>query len=293
MALLEAQSMAENAMSILRRELCLVAKEAAAANIPLIIGGGVGLALRDEMVRAEGAKTIRSFHSVRPTTDLDVFLTAEVISNPSKTEAFRKILDELGFKPVESALYYQFFKPMPSGSPLQEVKLDLLAPLPADNKNVSVGDRRIRPHGFKGLHAHVTREAMTVEEILTPISLRCNETDVTVFVPHPFSYIVLKLFAFRDRRDDPEKLYGSYHAFDIYNSLAMMTEEQFDQGVELRERFADHDQLREAQSITETLFKSPNDLGILRIREHLRQVGIREDAVDLQGFLRDLHDLLD
>jgi hypothetical protein len=114
----------------------------------------------------------------------------------------------------------------------------------------------------------------------------------SVSMPHPFSYIVLKLFAFRDRRNDPDKLYGSYHAFDIYNSLAMMNEEQFNEGRGLKERFAEHEHLKEAQSISKTFFGSSTDLGILRIREHMRQVGIPEDAVDLEGFLRDLHDLL-
>ena len=199
--------MAETALSVLLRELCLLAKATEPEDIPVIIGGGVGLLLRDQKIREEGAFTIRSYPPVRPTTDLDVFLATEMISDPQKTESFRNILDDLGFTPVESALYYQFFKPMPPGSPLSTVKLDLLAPLP-NAKNVSVGDRRIRPHGFKRLHAHATPEAITVEEILTPVSLRCNESEATVYVPHPFSYIVLKLFAFRDRREDPATLYG-------------------------------------------------------------------------------------
>lgn len=139
--------MAENALSVLRRELCLVAHRASKEDIPLIIGGGVGLALRNEIVRSSQAATVRSFHPVRPTTDLDVFLTTKVITDSSKTELFREIIDDLGYRPVESASYYQFVKRMHPGSPLRDVKLDLLAALP-DAENIRVGERRIRPRGY-------------------------------------------------------------------------------------------------------------------------------------------------
>lgn len=168
--------------------------------------------------------------------------------------------------------------------------MDLLAPLPEAGK-VIADLRRIRPPGFRGLHAHVTPEALTVEEYLLPVSLKCDDAEVEVFVPHPFSYIVLKLFAFRDRRNDPEKQSGGYHSFDIYTALAMMTEEEFLQGRELRGRYAETAQMTEAQEIVEEFFSSETDQGMLRMREHLRQVGINEDAVSLGDFIRDLHDL--
>lgn len=283
--------MAEDAISLLRKELCDLARRAAEEDIPLIIGGGMGLALRNQMLRDSQATTLRSFHPIRPTTDLDVFLTTEAITDSSKTVMFRRIIDDLGYLPVEGALYYQFVKPLPPGLPLKEVKLDLLAPL-TDSDHVKVGRRRIRPRGSKGLHAHVTREAMTIEEALTAVSLNCDGAEVDVFVPHPFSYVILKLFAFRDRRNDPDKLRGAYHAFDIYNSIAMMTAEEFEQGISLRDRFVEHQELLEAQRIGAEFFGSPTDLGILRIREHLRRVGIPEDNVDLDGFAGDLGDLL-
>ena len=238
--------MAESAFAILVRELCTIAHAVREHDIPVIIGGGMGLLLKDQ----------------------------------------------IGFMPIEGARYYQFAKPLPEGSALPEIKLDLLAPLP-EAGNIKFDERRIRPHGFKGLHALITPEAMTVEEYLTPVPLRCEDSEVEVFLPHPFSYIVLKLFAFRDRRNDPEKQFGRYHSFDIYTALAMMTEEEFQQGRELRGRYADTMQMREAHEIVEEFYSSQTAQGMLRMREHLRQVGISEEAVSLEDFIRDLHDLFE
>jgi hypothetical protein len=283
--------MGSSTLTVLLAELCELAAECAVAEMPLIIGGGVGLLLRDQHLRDNGASTIRPYPSLRATTDLDIFLTAEVISDPSKTEILRSTLDRLGFHPVEGAEYYQFVKAMPAGSPLPVVKVDLLAPS-LEAGNVSVDERRIRPHGYKGLHAHVTPEAITIQEYLTPVALRCRESAVAVFLPHPFSYVLLKLYAFRDRREDPAKDLGRYHAFDIYTSIAMMTEEHFLEAGILRKEFEAADPLLEAREIVGAFFDTPTALGALRIREHARQVGIRDEDVDLDGFLRDLRDLL-
>jgi hypothetical protein len=282
--------MTEGAFDLLERELCVLARELSACGIPVIIGGGMGLLLRDKVVRKVAANTLRSYPALRATSDLDVFLNTETIVDSERTEVLRRTLDDLGYVPLDGAYYYQFVKPLPQGSALPEVKLDLLAAFPEKGEFKS-DMRRIRPLGFKGLHAHIAPEAVTVEEYLLPVKLGHDGSEVEVLVPHPFSYIVLKLFAFRDRRDDPEKLYGRYHSFDIYTALAMMTEAEFEQGLELRGRYADTDQMREAGEIAREYFSSLTDLGMIRMREHLREVGTSEDEVRLEDFIRDLGDL--
>jgi hypothetical protein len=45
-----------------------------------------------------------------------------------------------------------------------------------------------------------------------------------VAIPQAFSYAMMKLFAFRDRKDDAEKEFAQHHALDMYRIIAMLTE---------------------------------------------------------------------
>lgn len=278
------------ARELLVEELCRIARRLADDGISLIVAGGVGLLLRDRHIREMEATTLRAYPRLRATSDIDLFLSAEIISDSQKTQRIRRLLDEFGYKPVETAKYYQFQRPLDEGAVLQVLKIDLLAPA-AEGNNVKINTRRIRPHRFNELHAHVTPEAVTVEEYLTPVSLHCEGGDGLVYLPHPFTYVVLKLFAFRDRFDDPDKEYGRYHAFDIYVALSMMTEVEYEQAGELAARFAGTPQLDEARSIVEEFFGDVGGMGIIRIREHVRAVSIPEDELDLPGLVTDLADL--
>jgi hypothetical protein len=282
--------MAEGAISLLLRELGGIAERAKPLGTPLIIGGGVGLLLRDQRIRARGSRTLRSYPALRATSDLDLFLGAEIIADPHLMRGLRAVLDQEGFEPIGGTEYYQFVKQMPEGSALPAVKVDLLAAPPPEH-DLMVDERRIRPRGFRGLHAHVTPEALTIEDGLVEVLVPSGTSAVGVLLPHPFSYVILKLFAFRDRRDDPDKQFGRYHAFDIYTSVAMMNEEEFSEGREMRRRYADSPELREAQGIAASFFSSPTDLGLLRMREHMREARISKEAVDLDGFLLDLRDI--
>lgn len=93
---------------------------------------------------------------------------------------------------------------------------------------------------------------------------------MVVYLPHPFSYLLLKLFALRDQVDDEEKGYGRHHAYDIYITIAMTTEEEWSQALQLREKYADTDQVTEARAIVNRLFAGTESLGVLRLREHAR-----------------------
>lgn len=278
------------ALGLLVDELCRIARRLAGDGISLIVAGGVGLLLRDQHIRETEAATLRAYPRLRATSDIDLFLSAEIISDEQKTQRIRRLLDELGYKPVETAKYYQFQRPLDDGAGLQVLKIDLLAPA-AESDNVKITTRRIRPHGFNELHAHVTPEAVTVEEYLTRVSLDCEGGKGLVYLPHPFTYVVLKLFALRDRVDDPGKEYGRYHAFDIYVALSMMTEVEYEQAIELAKRFSGTPQLEEARSIVDEFFGDVAGLGVIRIREHVRAVSIPEDDLDLAGLVTDLADL--
>jgi len=61
-------------------------------------------------------------------------------------------------------------------------------------------------------------------------------------------------------------------------------------GLLLRDRWV---RARGSRTLRGTFFSTETGLGVLRIREHLRETGVPEDSVDLDGFLLDLRDLLE
>lgn len=194
--------------------------------VPLIVGGGYGLVLRQRHLRAARTPTRRAFPPARSTQDIDLFLQLEVLLNPRRIERFRAALDTLGYRPVEAAKYYQFVRDLEFAGQQRGLKIDLLARLPetADERTALKADaRRVRNRSFRLLHAHATPEAVTVEELLLPLTLNQGEERATVYVPHPFSYLLLKLFALRDQTGDPARFHGRHHAYDIFCTVAMMT----------------------------------------------------------------------
>lgn len=50
-------------------------------------------------------------------------------------------------------------------------------------------------------------------------------------MPDAFPYLMMKPFAFHDRRDDPQKDVGRHHALDLYTVVGMMTEGEYDRAV--------------------------------------------------------------
>lgn len=267
--------------------------------VPIIIGGGYGLLLRQRYVEASGAPTLRSVPTARSTNDLDVFLTVELVSDAEKMAALGTVLADLGFEAVDGARYYQFARPVTYGGRAVSLKVDLLAPPPRVGSDlrpkVKVDARRVRPRrrveGAPPVHAHTTPEAFTVAEHTLTLAVG-REAPVDVLVPHPFSFVLLKLFAYRDRRGDPQKDFGRYHAYDLYRIVAMMTPEDVEQAEAVRDRYVQDEILIEAGRILVDLFGGPDAEGALAVLEHARAVGaglMHEDAAD---FCEDLGALL-
>ncbi|HYL99428.1 MAG TPA: hypothetical protein VEZ90_10775, partial [Blastocatellia bacterium] len=214
----------------LREELNKLALALEPHDIELIVGGGFGLVLRTEEIRLNNRRTrFQNPPGVRSTSDIDLFLRAEIVTDNNKMRLIRSTFDDLGYMKVKGAEYYQFVLPIEYAGFPRGIKVDLLAAPVSGPRSAEVKQdvRRIRPRGsFNRLHAHVTPEAFTVEQNTLPVDIGDASKPVTVHIPHPFSYLLLKLFALRDRIDDTEK--GAYHAFDIYRTIAMMTSEEWD-----------------------------------------------------------------
>lgn len=277
----------------LREELRVLARELQSRGIPLIIGGGYGLVLRTEMIMRSSSRTlIPEFPSARSTEDLDIFLKAEVISNSKKTGQIREALDRCGYKPVVPN--FQFQREIDYRGRSRSVKVDFLAaPVPAElSASVRVDPVRIRPRSGKGLHAHVTPEALTVEESMIPIDIGEHEESLTVYLPHPFSYLLLKLYALRDRLDDQDADNGRYHAFDLYTTIATMTEREWDESRGIKDTYRDTPQVIEARDIASDLFADRTALGSLRLREHAGRTGYNLSGDRLDFFLDSMRQLI-
>lgn len=278
----------------LRAELTALARRLTARGIVLTVGGGFGLVLKREHIAAHGLRTrFIDPPYTRSTNDVDCFLTADLISDAGATREIRDALDALGYTPVDGAKYYQFARTIDyDGTPVP-VKFDFLAP-PVTGEpasRVKSDARRIRPRGFSEFHAHTAPEASTVGDSPTTVELGAPGAPATVRLPHPFTYLLLKLHAFRDQVDDPGRDNGRHHAFDIYATVALATESEWREMRQLMERHAADPSVVEAMRIRAALFDEMTALGPLRLREHAAAARISLPAPRIGDLLEDLRDI--
>ncbi len=244
-------------------------------DIKPIIGGGFGIYLKTEYVRQFEKRTLLDqWPEPRSTADIDLFLRPELLIRPEQLKPLADALNRLGYKPVPGAENYQFKKPGPEGREAGSIKIDILTGPRAAfaGTEVKVDTRRARPSPSVGIHAHPVDEAPTLEEGLLVTTLRGKLSsgelsEATIFLPHPFTFLMMKLFAFRDRLDDENKDFGRYHAIDLYTVLAAITEPEWEQAKELRGRYADEPCVKEAGRLVDTRFSALNQMGLIRLRE--------------------------
>jgi hypothetical protein len=242
-------------------------------SFPIILGGGYGLYLRRTILEREGTRTLlENWPEARSTNDLDLFLRPELLCDSARLASLKSALDELGYTPIVGAEHYQFRKDDPDGFIQRGIKIDLLTGPSSrfEGKGLKVDERRVRPNPSVKVHAHPTDEAITLAENLQEVNLQIGEdqerANKSVFLPHPFTYSLMKLFAFRDQVDDATKGNGSHHALDLYSIIAMMTESQWKQATEMARANADSEIGREAHGIVFKMFNSMTSKGLLVMR---------------------------
>lgn len=244
-------------------------------DLRLILGGGYGLFLKGEQIRETGDRTLfAAWPAPRSTNDLDLFLRPELLIDAERLRPLAEALNRLGYKPIPGAEKYQFMKPGPAGDRVGELKIDVLTGPRScfDNTAAQVDARRVRPQPSVGVHAHPVNEACTLEVQLIPCRVRGTTSagqvhEGVVYLPHPFTFLMMKLFALRDRASDPGKDYGRHHALDLYTVVAMMTEPEWNQALALQTAYATEPAVREASQIVTEYFASSTSQGTLRLRE--------------------------
>lgn len=244
-------------------------------DLQLIIGGGYGIYLKRDQVAKAGVRTlIAEWPESRSTNDIDLFLRPELLIKSEQLKPLAAALKRLGYQVIEGAEEYQFAKPGPAGGCDGALKIDLLTG--PQNRfqgtGVKVDSRRARPNPSIDLHAHPVDEALTLEDNLLPIALTGKTSDGvdssgTVYLPHPLTFAMMKLFAFRDRVGDKDKDFGSYHALDLYTVIALTTEVEWKQAQELCMKHSSDPIFDDASRIVGQYFASQNSVGMLRIKE--------------------------
>lgn len=181
-------------------------------------------------------------------------------------------LDGLAFQPVERGRYFQWIRRL-SGD--QEVKLDLLVgPLGAFRAQLKTDKPpRVRPRGDLRLHAHTTEEAIEIDTQSVAITLtgKCSDEraySTTIYLPHTFTYLMMKLFAYDDRKHDVARDVGRHHAMDLYRIIGMMVETDFQETLVLSRKYATDARIERVRNIVVSDFCSESALGMLRFREH-------------------------
>ena len=278
----------------LQKALLELLQELDNTDIELIIGGGYGLYLKANYVRGIGVRTLLSeWPEPRSTNDIDLFLRPELLIESSKVKPLAEAFSKLGYNVVTGAEKYQFIKNGPEGN-TGSIKIDILTG-PQDcfeGTGVRVDERRIRPNPSVGIHAHPVNEAVTLEEGLFSVPITGKPTlggihQAEISIPHPYTFLMMKLFAFRDRLNDVDKDFGRYHAMDVYTILATTTEEEWRYALTLRDRLHSLPYVIEAGQIVSNYFLSLDQLGMIRLRES----PYYHSGLQLDEFMSSLKDL--
>ena len=170
---------------------------------------------------------------------------------------------------------YQFAKPGPQGSIAGSIKIDLLTGPQKLFKgyNLKVDKRRVHPNPSIGIHAHPLDEVPTLEEKLLAIPFTGKLSTgsawgTEVFLPHPYSFLLMKLFAFKDRAHDQQKEFGRHHALDLYATIGLTTEREWSECLEFTKTLKADSVIIQAGEIIAEYFADMEKLGLLRLREH-------------------------
>lgn len=197
-----------------------------------------------------------------------------------RAEAIRTILDRLGYEPIVRHL--QRTRTIDHDGQQRITTVDFLAaPAPPEQSSkVKVAAMRMRPPSFNGLHAYVTPGAFSIEEELLAVDVSDDGSDLLVYPPHPFTYLILKLVALRDRLARADAGTGKYHALDMLTIWSLITEPEWAGAERLRNSFADHPIMADVRDSVEHLFGRGDSPGTVALRDQarLQRIALTGDA---------------
>ncbi|MBK6459278.1 MAG: hypothetical protein IPF87_24920 [Gemmatimonadetes bacterium] len=142
------------------------------------------------------------------------------------------------------------------------------------------------------MHAYLTDEAFAIAFATHHVNIGDAEGQVDVLIPHPFAFLILKLFALRDRLQKANDAKQKYHAFDLYAIWADMSPDEYHEVRDLVHEHSGHPVVREVAKIVATHFAQMDAPGAICARRagwNSRSSPPTLDAVE--RFMRDLLEL--
>ncbi len=272
--------------------------------ISLILGGGMGLYLRDICLAGFGPRSPRYPRrpGSRSTEDLDVLLSADIIADAEKMARIRDVIrDAMNYE--VAVRYFQFVRKIKTEDWPREVGIDLLTAPPTQEKadDVKQKGNRARPHHVTEIHGRLTPEAAGIEIGAIPIDLssvldteRYRETEV--YIPSSFNYLILKLHAFHDRKDrtDEKSDEGRHHAFDVFRIVTDMREQDWETAEHHIDLEGQEEYLRRAAYFQRDYFGNETGVGVMSLRGN---EGYRRNHTEFDGyidpFIEDLRQLFE
>ena len=158
--------------------------------VSIVLGGGMSL-----YVNLNYRKNNESRYpfeiAVRPTNDLDIYLSSDIIADSEKCAAIKATLETtLHYNVVENAKWFQFEKEIELFGAKRTIKVDLLSAPPneSDLNRVAIKAHRVKPKSVEGIHAYLTKEAKGLEfgKQIIPIP----GSDASITIVSNFNYLV-------------------------------------------------------------------------------------------------------
>lgn len=257
---------------------------------PVMIGGGLGMYLKQQDL--EGQEHVGTlikadlWPPARTTEDIDMFLPTEIVLCVGDMQSVRDALDGLGYQVKEQN--FQFMKSVGHG----EVGVDLLTGAKDEEarKQLNINGFRVRPKQKVPLHAYLTNEAICIDQDPLVLSIEDprpgnEKRSIEVRVPNAFTYLIMKLHAFRDRVESEQKEMGIHHSLDAYRIVAMLTREEYAMVKRLLIENRDTDAVQATARIIRQHFGDEHALGVLRLREGAKKSGVELGADAVSEFV--------
>jgi hypothetical protein len=215
------------------------------------------------------------YQEPRVTGDLDFIMDISLIASQENQMRIHEILKRQCF--TVKTPRWQFKKKI---SKDQFVVVDFLAPKPdSKKKNISFDRTRVKHTpslNNKGIHGRTNEEAIGCD--LYPFNFEIR--NVTVSVPNPVTWIIMKLIAMNDRLKDSQdqekpierkniqRLQSEKHALDAFRAVAMTTREENNHISEIIDNLRETPPFIKTSKIIKKFFTNKDNSENLTVRPH-------------------------
>ena len=242
------------------------------SDMKLIVGGGFGIYLKSEYVRKNNLKTLfEALPDCSATNDSDLFLHSDLQLYSNKQKPLSSAIQNLGYDVIIGTQKNQYTNQRKTG---ENVSINIITNHDhiVQEKKLQKASRRVHTNTSVNLNSHEVNDAVSIEDNLLPISLSGNLSTgehfyADVYLPHAYTLLLTKIFAFIEHLNDINKELGRCHALDIYTVVATILEKEWVEIRYLYSRYKRNLHVIDASHYVHQLFTEKSHLGILRLKE--------------------------